>query len=131
LQGLQEAGRLDESLVTMASGLHGGIAGLQEVCGAFTGGVVALGHQVSRQGRDYKDHKKTTDEAIRELANRFRELAGDLRCRGIVGFDFRDPEQMKAFRKSDVPKTKCRPMVEFVVKQVLATKEEGGVLPAR
>jgi C_GCAxxG_C_C family probable redox protein len=115
----------------MASGLHGGIAGFQEVCGAFTGGVVALGYQISRQGRDYKDHKKTTDEAIRELAGRFRNQAGDLRCRGIVGYDFSDPEQFKAFRKSDVPKTKCRPMVEFVVKQVLATKDEGGVLPTR
>jgi C_GCAxxG_C_C family probable redox protein len=130
LQGLQEAGRTDdESMVTMASGLHGGIAGLQEVCGAFTGAVVALGYQVSQQGRYYKDHKRTTDQAVRRLAKRFRENFGELRCKDIVGFDFSDPEQFKAFRESDVRVTKCRAMVDFAVKQVLATEEEGGVLP--
>lgn len=119
----------DETMVTMASGLHGGIAGLQEVCGAFTGGVIALGYQVSQQGRDYKDHKRITDQAVRRLAERFRENFGGLRCRGIVGFDFSDPEQLKAFRESDVRATKCKPMVDFAVRQVLATEEEGGVLP--
>ena len=68
-----------------------------------------------------------TDQAARRLAYRFKEMAGDLYCRTITGFDFRDPEQFKAFRET-VSKTKCRPMVEFVVKQVLTTKSEGGVL---
>ena len=107
------------------------MAGFQERCGAFTGGIIALGQQISRQGRDYKEHKKVTDEAVRELAKRLKEKYGDFRCRPLVGYDFSDPEQLKAFRKSDVPKTTCRPMVEFVVKQVLATVEEGGVLPTK
>ena len=116
-------------MVPMASGLHGGVAGFQELCGAFTGGVIALGYQIGHQGREYKEHKKVTDQAVRALAKRFREQVGDLHCRAIVNYDFSDPEQYKAFRESDVPTTKCRPMVGFVVKQMLATTEEGGVLP--
>jgi len=127
LQGLQEAGLLDESNVRIALGFHGGIAGLQELCGAFTGGVMALSYQVGGQDREYKERKKMTDQAVRRLAHRFTEMAGDLHCRVITGLDFRDPEQFQAFRES-VSKTKCRPMVEFVVKQVLTTKDEGGVL---
>jgi len=124
------AGVVPEELISSASGFHGGMAGLQEVCGAFSGGVFGLGYQISRQGRDYKDHKKTTDEAVRRLAIRFRELAGDLKCQNIVGYDFSKPGQYEAFRKSDTPATKCRPMVEFVAKQILMTEEEGGVLPS-
>ena len=52
MQGLQEAGILDESIVGMAIGFHGGIAGLQELCGAFTGGVMALGYQMRSRDRD-------------------------------------------------------------------------------
>ena len=69
--------------------------------------------------------------AVRELAKRFREEIGDLHCKAIVGYDFSDPEGYKNFRQSDVPTTKCRPMVGFVVKQVLAAAEEGGVLPTK
>jgi len=127
LQGLQEAGLLDESIVKMGMGFHGGVAGLQELCGAFTGGVMALSYQVGGQDREYKERKKMTDQAVRRLAHRFKEREGDLHCREITGMDLRDPEQFKLFRET-VSKTKCRPLVEYVIKQILTTKEEGGVL---
>ena len=118
-------------MVPMASGLHGGVAGFQELCGAFTGAVLALGYQIGNQGREYKEHKKVTDQAVREFAKRFKEHAGALHCRAIVEYDFSDPDGYKAFRKSDAPATKCRPAVRFAVEQVLATTEEGGVLPVK
>jgi C_GCAxxG_C_C family probable redox protein len=81
-----------EHAVRCASGFGGGIAGSRkEACGAFTGGVVALGYIL---GRDNSDGSlKDCAALIHQFKARFLEVAPSLYC----------PEILKAFGEAKNP----------------------------
>lgn len=69
--------------VRAASGFGGGIAGsTQELCGAFTGGVIALGSLLGRHepGLELKDCAR----AIKEFKQGFLHQFGSLQCRPLL-----------------------------------------------
>lgn len=69
--------------VRAASGFGGGIAGsTQELCGAFTGGVIALGSLLGRgePGLELKECAR----AIKEFKLGFLEKFGSLQCRPLL-----------------------------------------------
>ncbi|MEW6667247.1 MAG: C-GCAxxG-C-C family protein [Thermodesulfobacteriota bacterium] len=79
-------------VVRCASGFGGGIAGsMKEVCGAFSGGVVALGYIL---GRDDPDGSlKDCASLIQQFKARFLEVSPSLYC----------PEIVKAFGEQKNP----------------------------
>jgi C_GCAxxG_C_C family probable redox protein len=65
--------------VKCASGFGGGIAGtMEELCGAFTGGVIALGSLLGREnpGEELRD----CGALIREFKSRFLNKFGSVNC---------------------------------------------------
>ena len=65
--------------VKCASGFGGGIAGtMEELCGAFTGGVIALGSLLGREnpGEELRD----CGRLIKEFRGRFMNTFGSLNC---------------------------------------------------
>lgn len=78
--------------VRCASGFGGGIVGsMEELCGAFTGGVVTLGYLLGRDnpGESLKDCASLT----RQFKSRFLEEFGSIHC----------PEIIKGFREQKNP----------------------------
>jgi C_GCAxxG_C_C family probable redox protein len=77
----------DPGMVRIASGFGGGIAGsTEELCGAFTGGVIAIGHFLGRKepGDDLRDCGAITKK-FKEI---FEKEFGTLNCKTILkGFD--------------------------------------------
>lgn len=77
----------DPGMVRIASGFGGGIAGTtEELCGAFTGGVIAIGHFLGRKepGDDLRDCGALTKN-FKEL---FEKEFGSLNCKTILnGFE--------------------------------------------
>ena len=77
------------------------MAGMGEICGALTGGVVALG---LRFGRGHPSEREDRRLFLRgqELHAWFASLedhkpSGTVLCREIAKTDFRDPKQLQAF----------------------------------
>ncbi|MCP4668987.1 MAG: C_GCAxxG_C_C family protein [Deltaproteobacteria bacterium] len=70
-------------VIKSASGFGGGIAGsTEELCGAFTGGVIALGGLLGREepGEDMRD----CGALIKDFKGTFKDAFGSLNCSHIL-----------------------------------------------
>jgi len=70
-----------------ASIFGGGIGGsTEELCGAFTGGVIALGYLLGRDAPG--DNLRDAGALVKEFKSRFQTQFGTLKCRDLLfGFD--------------------------------------------
>jgi len=85
------SGEAHPEVVKAASGFGGGIAGsMQELCGAFTGGVIALGVLTGR--KDPGDDLKDCGALTHQYKGRFLSQFGSLKCMDILdGFGGENP----------------------------------------
>jgi C_GCAxxG_C_C family probable redox protein len=102
--GQKKLGITDNSLVRGGAPLGGGVALRGGICGALTGGIVFLGSLLGKDEPEKMDDP-TLGKACNEFYKRFEnEVAGNfgsVNCRDIAKVDWRDPEQVKAFREGD------------------------------
>jgi len=102
-----------EEALKAATGFAGGIGRSSSVCGAFTGGVMALGLLYGRDGRTmkhpdpevrlnlFREIEDRLDRLIKRLAERFMEKYGSTICKDIEtklfgrSFDKWNPEERK------------------------------------
>lgn len=100
----------------LACGFGSGMARKQEVCGALTGGIIAIG---LRQGRGQGQDKTLTEDAyhkVRELLARFEAVHGSCRCRDLLqGCDLNTPEGQQTFGRNDLLHNTCQHCVQTVV----------------
>ena len=71
----------------MSSGFGGGVGRLREVCGAVSGMVLVLNILYGSGNPADKAAKDAQYARIREVAARFREKAGTLICRELLGLE--------------------------------------------
>ena len=97
----------------IATAFGGGIAGMQGVCGAYTGGAMVIGMLM---GREVGGDRMPAVEACKALHEFFLSLYGAADCRGILrDVDLSDPAQNAAFRAEDGKHASvCEPMVAAV-----------------
>ena len=100
----------------VATGFGGGIARCQSVCGAVSGGVMAIG--LSRAGQSRDEALGDILKAARSLYRSFGEAFQHTDCRQLTGFDFNAPGGYEAFRQSNVRQERCHRYVRFVVKHL-------------
>jgi len=74
----------------MATPFGGGIGRAEDLCGALSGGVLAIGACIGRLDPD--EDKQRCYEAARELHRRFLETFGATSCRALNKSDFKSPE---------------------------------------
>ena len=73
-----------------ASVFGGGIGGsTEELCGAFTGGVIALGYLLGRDAPG--DNMRDAGALVQEFKSRFQTQFGTLKCRDLL-FSFDEKE---------------------------------------
>ena len=73
-----------------ASVFGGGIGGsTEELCGAFTGGVIALGYLLGRDAPG--DNMRDAGALVKEFKSRFQTQFGTLKCRDLL-FSFDEQE---------------------------------------
>jgi C_GCAxxG_C_C family probable redox protein len=103
-----ELGLDGETALKVATGLGGGMGGRGEVCGAVSGGILALG---LKHGRGEQAEKAVTQSAYRktgELMAAFERAHGSCLCRTLLGgCDLRTPEGMQRFREEDLYHKVC------------------------
>jgi len=108
----------------VATPFGGGIGRQGGVCGALSGGVVAIG---ARYGRDVPKDLEARDKSYaltRELFRRFKEEFGGIDCYDLIQCDLLTPEGRT--RQREIRREKC---VKFVARTVETVLELGGERP--
>lgn len=98
----------DPLIPRIATPFRGGLCGTQQVCGAVSGGLMAIGIRLGRDSGD-EDGKACVAKG-KEFMNWVKAEFGGLGCRELTGLDFADEEQHKHFqqqRRGEV----CVPLV--------------------
>lgn len=100
---------IDSPLIPrVATPFRGGLCGTQQVCGAVTGGLMAIGLKLGRDG-GAEDSRACVD-AGRAFMRFVLQRYGSLSCRGLTNMDFSDEEQHRRFRET-VRGELCSPLV--------------------
>ncbi len=119
-----------ETALKVATGLGGGMGGSGEVCGALTGGILALGLKYGRGGQDEKSVAQQAYKKTLALLGGFERVHGSRLCRTLLdGCDLRTPEGMQRFKEEDLHRkvcVRCVRTVADILEEMLpapATKE--------
>jgi C_GCAxxG_C_C family probable redox protein len=105
-----------EIALKAATGLGAGMARRGEVCGALTGGILALGLRYGRGGRQDRTATEATYQKTRELMARFEERHGSCLCRVLLeGCDLGTAEGQQYFKQHDLLHKTCLGCVQSVV----------------
>ena len=104
-----------ETALKVATGLGGGMGGRGEVCGAVSGGILALGLKYGRGGQQEKAVAQQAYHKTGELMAAFERVHGSCICRMLLcGCDLRTPEGMKRFREENLHQKVCVECVRTV-----------------
>ena len=112
-----EALHFDEDVaLRLACGFGAGMARKQEVCGAVSGGIIAIGLKHGRgEGQD-RTPTEETYRRVRQLMSRFESKQGTCLCRNLLnGCDLNTPEGQQYFKQNDLLNRTCKPCVQSVV----------------
>jgi C_GCAxxG_C_C family probable redox protein len=100
-----EAGVTSPLIPRIATGFCGGIARSCGMCGAVSGGIMALG---LLHGRDHGDETyETVYDQVQIFLRAFKEAFGSIDCFELTGFDLGKASDRQAFAEKGVMK-KCR-----------------------
>ena len=98
----------EETASKIACGFGAGMGRQQEVCGAVTGGIMAIGLKFGNISGD-----------DRELIDRFTQKRGSCSCRKLLnGCDLSTENGQRKFREQDLHTSICRECVKSAVEIV-------------
>ncbi len=105
-----------ENALKLASGFGGGLARKQEVCGAVSGAVMALGLKYGRVLADDKAATENTYQRVGEFMKRFSDKNGSCLCRKLLnGYDLQTEEGRRKYKEDGLAEKICRPLVADAV----------------
>jgi len=95
-----------ETALKIPTPFGGGMGHAGQVCGAVSGGLMAIGLATGISSYD-RDLKYACYDMAKEFQSRFRELHGDITCPGLLGYDIGDPEELERVREQNLFHTMC------------------------
>jgi len=105
-----------ETSLKVATGLGAGMGRRAEICGALTGGILALGLKYGRGARQDRSATEETYKKTLELMARFEKRHGSCLCRVLLGgCDLRTAEGQQFFKEHDLLHKTCIVCVQSVV----------------
>lgn len=107
-----------ECIPRIASGLGGGVGRQGEVCGALTGGVLAVGLTHGRDRAEEKKAKEAVHAKAGEFVQRFAEVNGALRCRDLIGLDVSSEKGVQEYYARNLQE-RCSEVVGNAVRALL------------
>lgn len=106
----------------IASGLCSGVARTCGTCGAYNGGVLALGLALGRDaGRESLD---PVYAAVQDFTEWFQQTQPAFNCHALTGCDFATPEGQQRFREGGVKQSVCLPLVAAAAAQVVRVLQD-------
>ncbi|MEM2105481.1 MAG: C-GCAxxG-C-C family protein [Candidatus Bathyarchaeia archaeon] len=113
----------NELVPKIATAFGGGIGRCGSVCGALTGGVMALGIKYGTN-EPLMEKRLEAYARARKLYNEFKRLHGSVSCRELIGYDLSNPSELEEAHKANVFEEKCTKFVESAIKLVLKLSEQ-------
>ena len=109
--------QLDKKMaLKLASGFGGGMGRKGEVCGAVTGGIIAIGTKYGSSDKNDFESKETSYKKTKELMDSFKKKQGTYLCRKLLdGCELTNKEGQKQFKKKDLKNKICIPCVKNAV----------------
>jgi len=108
-----------ETAMKLATGFGAGMARKQEVCGAVTGGIMAIGLKHGQGREDEKEAKELTYRLAREFMDRFVAEYASCLCRDLLsGCDLSTEAGQKQYRENGLAEKTCRPCVRGAVRML-------------
>jgi C_GCAxxG_C_C family probable redox protein len=98
----------------VASAFEGGIGGRGSLCGALTGGIIAISQKYGSSKPYPKERMKANNKALK-FYNRFHKEHGSVFCRDIIGYDLTNPTELKKAYDSGIFISKCLHLVEKAI----------------
>jgi C_GCAxxG_C_C family probable redox protein len=106
-----------ETTLKLACGLGAGMARKQEVCGAVSGGVLAIGAKYGRGANDDIKAAEKTYAKTRTLMESFEKVHGSVICGKLLdGCNLLTEQGQKQFKAEGLFEKTCLPSVQTVVK---------------
>lgn len=102
----------------IATAFGGGIGRCGSLCGALTGGVMAIGIKHGTNEPVLEKRLKSYQLAQKFYKN-FKKQNGSIYCREIIGYDLLIPEELEEARKANVFKEKCVLLIKNAIKSLL------------
>ena len=115
----------DELVPKVATAFGGGMGRCGSVCGAVTGGLMAIGIMYGTNEPSAEKRSKAYDLA-RTFYRRFEKQNGSVICRELIGLDLSDAKQLRKAHEEDVFETKCAVFVRKAV-EILAALDKDAV----
>lgn len=114
----------DEVVPKVATGFGGGIGRKGSVCGALTGGIMALGLEMGRMDPKDAQARDRAYAIAREIYEKFEREFGTVLCYNLTQCDLSTPEGQKKFKEASMHKNLCSKFVQGMVKWVGEALEE-------
>ena len=92
-----------DQIVRISTGFGGGMGQEQEVCGAVSGAIMALGLKYGGTA----ENVPVTYGKVRELMKQFKEERGSIYCRKLLGCNLKTEEGKEYRKKHNLRETVC------------------------
>ena len=106
-----EALGIDPALARRVAAPFNGGMGRCETCGCYTGGLMALGARFGSCTDNDKQSRKVVARKRAAFEAAFKEAAGALNCRDLLGCDITTDAGRKTFKDEKLSQTVCVPLV--------------------
>lgn len=106
-----------ELVPKVATAFGGGMGRCGSVCGALTGGLMAIGIRYGTNEPSAEKRSKASKLA-EELYRTFEKQNGTVMCRELIGFDLSEEKQRRRAYEEDVFELKCTFFVKRVVESL-------------
>ncbi len=105
--------------LAMSSGFGSGMARTdQGLCGAFSGGILALSYFLGR--KEKSDALEPLYSTIQTFKKRFESHCGSCECSTLLGFSLASLDAGERFEKETCKACKCDRFVAYATKEVVA-----------
>jgi C_GCAxxG_C_C family probable redox protein len=109
----------NELIPKIATAFGGGIGRCGSVCGALTGGVMALGIKYGTNEPSLEKRLKAYEFA-QEFYKQFETKHGSVLCRELIGYDLSNPKELEKVQKTKVYEEKCANFVRTAVEILIS-----------
>jgi C_GCAxxG_C_C family probable redox protein len=119
-----------ETAMKLATGFGAGMARKQEVCGAVTGGIMAIGLKFGRGLADERPATENTYLLVGKFMERFADQHGSCLCRELLaGCDITTEAGQAKYKEDGLAEKVCRPCVADAIRilESILTNQEKGV----
>ena len=105
----------DKHAKLVSAGFGGGIARTQGICGALTGGIMAIGGKYFDE-KDPDGSKVKVYEKSRELISKFKEINKYSDCLDLTGLNLSKEDGPLIFKALNIHEKKCTKYIKDVCK---------------